>query len=71
VRDSGAGIPASELGRVFEPFHTGDASLKREHGGLGLGLYLVRQIVEAHGGTVRAESDGPGSGTTIVAELHR
>ncbi len=69
VRDTGAGIPATELPHVFEPFRIGDASVTRAHGGLGLGLAIVRYIVEAHGGTVRAESAGPGQGATLVAEL--
>ena len=69
VRDTGAGIPAAELPHVFEPFRTGDASVTRAQGGLGLGLAIVRYVVEAHGGTVRAESAGPGRGATLVAEL--
>jgi signal transduction histidine kinase/putative methionine-R-sulfoxide reductase with GAF domain len=69
VRDTGKGISPGELARVFDPFHTGDSSLTRAEGGLGLGLFIVRHIVEAHGGTVRAESAGPGRGATFVAEL--
>ena len=63
------GIPPGELPHVFEPFRTGDASITRAQRGLGLGLYIVRHIVEAHGGTVRAESAGPGRGATLVVEL--
>jgi signal transduction histidine kinase len=69
VDDTGKGIPPSELPHVFEPLRTGDASFKRAHGGLGLGLYLVRHIVEAHGGRVRAESAGEGRGATLLAEI--
>jgi signal transduction histidine kinase len=69
VRDTGKGIAAGELPNVFEPFHSGDQSMTRTEGGLGLGLSIVRYIVEAHGGTVRAESAGPGRGATLVAEL--
>ncbi len=69
VRDTGKGIPAAELPRVFERFHSGDPSTTRSEGGLGLGLSIVRHIVEAHGGTVRAESAGRGHGATLVAEL--
>ena len=69
VHDTGAGIAPVVLPFVFEPFRTGDASVTRAHGGLGLGLYLARHIVEAHGGTVRAESAGPGHGATLVVAL--
>jgi signal transduction histidine kinase len=69
VRDTGKGLSAGELPRMFEPFHQGDPSMTRTEGGLGLGLAIVRYIIEAHGGTVRAESAGPGRGTTFIAEL--
>jgi signal transduction histidine kinase len=69
VHDTGEGIPPSNLLHVFELFRTGDGSVKRAHRGLGLGLYLVQQIVKAHGGKVWAESDGPGKGSTLVAQL--
>jgi len=69
VEDTGQGIPPSELPYVFELFRTGDASPKRAHSGLGLGLYLVRHIVEAHGGKVWAESAGEGRGGALVAEI--
>ena len=71
VRDTGKGIPSGELGWVFDPFRTGDPSTTRAEGGLGLGLSIVRHIVEAHGGNVRAESDGNGKGATLVVELKR
>jgi signal transduction histidine kinase len=69
VADTGKGIPPGELRYVFEPFHTGDASITRAHGGLGLGLFLARHIVEAHGGKVWAESAGAGHGAMLVAEI--
>ncbi|NUQ78680.1 MAG: GAF domain-containing protein, partial [Polyangiaceae bacterium] len=58
VADSGAGIAAEFLPHVFERFRQADATTTRAHGGLGLGLAIVRHLVEMHGGTVRAESDG-------------
>jgi signal transduction histidine kinase len=69
VRDNGKGLLARELPFVFDPFHAGDASMTRAEGGLGLGLAIVRHVVEAHGGTVRAESAGAGQGTTLVVSL--
>jgi two-component system sensor histidine kinase VicK len=61
VRDTGVGIPASDLKRVFERFYRVDPSRSREHGGSGLGLAIAREIVEAHGGQIEAISDGHGS----------
>ncbi|HXH84136.1 MAG TPA: MASE1 domain-containing protein [Candidatus Tectomicrobia bacterium] len=69
VRDSGEGIAADVLPTLFEPFQQADASTTRTHQGLGLGLAIVRQIVELHGGRVRAESGGPGRGATFVVDL--
>jgi signal transduction histidine kinase/CheY-like chemotaxis protein len=69
VRDSGAGIPGDFLPSVFEPFRQADASRTRRHGGLGLGLAIVRQLVEAHGGTVRVDSAGEGQGATFSVRL--
>jgi len=67
VADSGAGIPPEFLPHVFEPFRQADASTTRTHAGLGLGLSIVRQIVEAHGGSVNAENavDHPGAVFTV------
>jgi PAS domain S-box-containing protein len=69
VSDTGAGIEPDFLPYVFERFTQHDTSLSRPFPGLGLGLWVVRQIVEAHGGTVHAESEGRGCGTTIVVFL--
>jgi signal transduction histidine kinase len=66
VRDTGIGIPAEHLPRVFERFYRVDPARSREAGGTGLGLSIVRHLVEAHGGSVRAES-APGRGTTVSA----
>jgi len=69
VADNGKGIDASFLPFVFDPFKQADASTTRRFGGLGLGLALVRHIVELHGGSVGAESDGPGKGATFSVTL--
>jgi two-component system CheB/CheR fusion protein len=69
VRDTGTGIAPELLPQVFEPFLQGDQSLARSQGGLGLGLALVRALVEMHGGNVEAASDGPGRGSTFTVEL--
>jgi PAS domain S-box-containing protein len=69
VTDTGRGIDPDFLAHVFEPFRQADASTTRVHGGLGLGLAIVRYLVEAHGGTVAALSDGAGRGTRFVVEL--
>lgn len=65
VSDTGVGIPASLLDRIFDPFVQGDSSLERMHGGLGLGLSLVKWLVELHRGKVTVRSDGPGKGATF------
>jgi PAS domain S-box-containing protein len=69
VRDDGQGITADFAPRLFERFSQHDASTTRHHGGLGMGLAIVRHLVELHGGTVRAESPGPGLGATFIVRL--
>jgi signal transduction histidine kinase len=71
VRDTGIGLPPDQLERVFELFTQVDSSRDRAQGGLGIGLSLVRQLVELHGGTVTASSDGPGRGACFVVALPR
>jgi len=69
VKDTGRGIDAAFLPHVFERFRQGDASSTRRHGGLGLGLALVRDLVELHGGSVSAQSAGEGKGATFTVRL--
>jgi PAS domain S-box-containing protein len=69
VRDTGQGIAAEFLPHVFDRFRQADQSTTRAHGGLGLGLAIVRHLVELHGGTVRAESGGEGRGATFAVAL--
>jgi two-component system CheB/CheR fusion protein len=69
VIDSGVGIEPALLGRLFQPFMQADASLDRSQGGLGLGLALVKGLVEMHGGEVHAHSEGLGQGAEFVIEL--
>ena len=69
VSDSGQGISADFLPHVFEAFSQEDASTSRKHSGLGLGLSIVRQLVELHGGTIQVNSAGEGHGTTFKAKL--
>jgi PAS domain S-box-containing protein len=69
VRDTGIGMDDAMLARLFEPFTQADRSLDRSRGGLGLGLALVKGLVELHGGSVRAQSDGPGSGSELTVRL--
>ncbi|WP_437489930.1 PAS domain S-box protein [Sorangium sp. So ce1014] len=69
VRDTGIGMDAAMLARVFEPFSQAERSLDRSRGGLGLGLALVKGLVELHGGAVSAESAGIGHGAEMVLRL--
>jgi CheY-like chemotaxis protein len=69
VSDTGEGIAPDILPHVFERFRQADSSTTRAHGGLGLGLALVKHLVELHGGTVAAESAGRGHGSTFVVLL--
>jgi CheY-like chemotaxis protein len=69
VEDTGAGIPSEHLPHIFERFRQVDSSTTRAHGGLGLGLAIVRYLVEAHGGNVEAQSEGVGRGATFTISL--
>ena len=69
VTDNGLGIEPAMLPQMFQPFRQIDASPTREQGGLGLGLAIVRQLVELHGGTVSARSQGVGTGATFEVRL--
>jgi signal transduction histidine kinase/CheY-like chemotaxis protein len=69
VKDTGLGIPPEQLANIFDPFMQLDRSLERVHGGLGLGLSLVRRLVELHGGTITAESAGLKRGSEFVVRL--
>lgn len=69
IADTGLGIPPDKLETIFEMFTQLDSSLERSSGGLGIGLHLVRQLVEMHGGDVRALSAGPGQGTQVLIRL--
>ncbi len=69
VRDTGIGIESAVLPRIFDAFVQADRGFERSRGGLGLGLALVKGIVELHGGGVRATSQGPGTGAEFIVEL--
>jgi PAS domain S-box-containing protein len=69
VRDNGIGIPAESLRSIFDMFSQVDRSIERSAGGLGIGLALVKGLVEMHGGTVTAESAGVGKGSTLTVRL--
>uniref|UniRef100_UPI00286E1956 ATP-binding response regulator n=1 Tax=Chamaesiphon sp. VAR_48_metabat_403 TaxID=2964700 RepID=UPI00286E1956 len=69
VSDTGQGIEAELLPHIFDRFRQGDSSSSKKTQGLGLGLSIVRHIIELHGGTIRAQSAGAGQGTTIIVQL--
>ena len=69
VADSGIGMTAPLLSRIFELFTQGDSTLDHAHGGLGIGLALARRLTELHGGTIEAHSDGPGRGSRFTVRL--
>ena len=69
VVDSVMGIPPEMLHRIFEVFTQGDHAKLGPHGGLGIGLTLVKQLVELHGGTICVHSDGPGKGSEFTVNL--
>lgn len=69
VRDEGAGIRGDLLPHIFDLFVQGDRSLERSQGGLGIGLTVVRELIESHGGTITVHSEGPGKGSEFVVRL--
>jgi signal transduction histidine kinase len=69
VADNGIGIPVAFLPYVFDKFRQADGSYSRQHGGLGLGLAIARHLVELHGGSIDARSDGEGRGATFTMRL--
>jgi PAS domain S-box-containing protein len=69
VADTGTGISATFLPFVFDKFRQGDGSYTRQYGGLGLGLSIARHLIELHGGSIEAQSDGAGAGATFVMRL--
>ncbi len=69
VKDTGIGIAAAQLPRIFEMFSQVSTALEKSQGGLGIGLCLVKRLVEMHGGTIEARSDGPGKGSEFIVRL--
>ena len=71
VKDTGAGIEPAFIPHVFEQFRQGEGGLSRKHGGLGLGLAVVKQLIELHGGSVGVSSPGTGKGATFIVTIPR
>jgi len=69
VQDSGEGIPHEALPKIFDAFEQGDARVTHQFGGLGLGLAIAKAVIDLHGGTIRASSEGKGRGSTFTVEL--
>ncbi|MEW6567339.1 MAG: ATP-binding protein [Chloroflexota bacterium] len=69
VRDDGPGVPSEELEKIFDRFYQVEEHMRRRHGGMGLGLAIVRAIAKAHGGRAWAESAGPGQGATFTIAI--
>jgi len=69
VTDNGIGISPAFLPFVFDKFRQADGSFTREHGGLGLGLAIARHLIELHGGSIEAHSEGEGRGATFMLRL--
>ena len=69
VSDTGIGIPPAALPRLFHAFEQGDRAITKQFGGLGLGLAISKALVDAHGGTIRVDSEGHGKGATFTVEL--
>ena len=69
VTDHGAGIPKHQIGKIFEMFYQSDDTLDRSHGGIGVGLSLVRSLAELHGGSISVQSDGIGKGSQFEVRL--
>ena len=69
ISDTGMGIPRERLGKIFNAFEQGGAAVTRQFGGLGLGLAITRSLVELHGGTIRAASEGEGRGASFIVRL--
>lgn len=69
VADQGLGISREQLGMIFDRFYQVDSTSTRRHGGMGIGLALCQAIIQAHGGRIWGESDGPGQGSTFIMTL--